>query len=120
MKLPRMRFTVRRLMLAVLAAAIAIQGWVLWRRSAGFANMVVNHERKLRNHIFNRKMVYVTHVGGEPDFSRELPPVREADRAYLDLKIKHEEQLVSKYRRAMAFPWISVESDPPEPKYWHE
>src|SRR3712207_6889067 len=52
--------------------------------------------------------------GGTPDYSRKLHPAQEARRSYFDRWVRHEERLVSKYRRAMFFPWLPVEPDPPE------
>jgi hypothetical protein len=93
MKLPTPRFTVRRLMIAVAIAALAL-GLVEWIgcRSATFRLKAREHERTFK-----------TLIGPNTMF-----PVSPAT--------DHHRLMAEKYRLAARSPWLPVEPDPPEPK----
>src|SRR4051812_38924781 len=121
MKLPRVRFTLRRMMIAVavvvLATCFAVEPLTsLLSRYSTFGKQYNEYGIKLQVHRWNRDTVYIRLFGGTPDYSMKLSPAQEARRSDLDRWVRYEERLVSKYRRAMFFPWLAVEPDPPEPK----
>ena len=86
MRLPRPRFTVRRLMVAVaIVATVMAPGAILWRRSADLARRGREHDRR----------------------------AAECASTYLS---GYHERLAEKYATAARRPWLPVEPDPPEPK----
>jgi len=97
MRVPRVRFTVRRMMIAV-AVVGAMMGWfALQRRAERFQQRAAAHGRKA-----------------------------EAARDYMALGIynptltKHHayhEEMRRKYDRGVLHPWLFVAPDPPEPKW---
>ena len=93
MRLPSVRFTVRRMMVAVaffglvLASAIEAQ-----RRREGFLRIADFHERQSP----------YSYPGYYP------VPIRPMS--------EWHEQMGRKYHRAASRPWLPVEPDPPEPK----
>ena len=94
MGMPRVRFTIRRLMVAVAVVAIYF-GWSRWmeRRSERFRALWIDHINK---------------VGEISSPKPELLRPHEVQ-GYYHLKIGE------KYRAAMNRPWLPVEPDPPEP-----
>jgi predicted xylose isomerase-like sugar epimerase len=93
MRLPRVRLTVQRMMVAVAVAALAF-GLVEWmgRRSAAFRLKALEHEATFK-----------TLIGSNSTFP--VSPVT-----------SHHRLMAEKYRLAARSPWIPVEADPPEPK----
>ena len=91
MGMPRVRFTVRRMMVAVAIVAIYF-GWSRWmeRRSARF------------------KALWVDHINKVGEISSPKPRPDEVQGTY-HLKMGE------KYRVAALRPWLPVEPDPPEP-----
>jgi hypothetical protein len=90
MPLPRVRFTVRRLMVAVAVIGLACG---LWRRSAAYAE-------KAR---YNWSMAFAL-MHGYPG-----PEGRLREIGYL-------QDLARKYERAARYPFLPVAPDPPEPE----
>jgi hypothetical protein len=91
MRWPRVRFTVRRMMVAIAVVAIYL-GWSRWmeRRSERF------------------RALWVEHVNKIGVISSPRPSPHEVQ-GYYHLK------MCEKYRAAMNRPWLPVEPDPPEP-----
>lgn len=89
MKLPRVRFTVRRLMVAVAIVAIAIPtySWLLEvaRKAESYRNM----GRYYRS--------VITSPGGTPE--------------YLERFVSWRSAMIRKYDRAALFPWLPIEPD---------
>lgn len=117
MKAPRI--SLRALMIVVALAALASWGWVLRQRSARFAAEANKHYTRLEVCIHNRDAhLYDGHL---------LPRVRrlhlmEGDKEqvkFFQSWVCYEEQLVSKYRWAAIFPWLSPGDDPPPPSSFH-
>ena len=102
MQLPRPRFTVRRLMVAV-----AVTGVVLgvWRR---------------REHFLERARYYAD----ASSMPCSLPPETDTDafrewekhQEHQRKRVEHFDQLRLKYERAARFPFHSVEAAPPRPE----
>jgi hypothetical protein len=113
------RTTLRALMIAVALAALASFGWVLRQRSARFASEAEKHYHRMALCLANRNsMDTEAHTG-----IRRRPEVltgwRKEKRAYFESWASYEEQLISKYRWAAIFPWVSPEDDPPPPSPFH-
>jgi hypothetical protein len=116
MRLPRPRFTVRRFMVSVIICALMIEVGMVLQRSSKYGNILLKHKSNLGIHRWNRDTVYIRQFGGIPDYSMKLSPDQEARRASFDPLVEYEERMVRKYRRAIFFPWLTLEPDPPEPK----
>lgn len=93
MRLPRVRFTVRRMMVAVAAIAILCGAMMLAERRVRFGRIAEHHRLNARDYTFDKEEgMYMADPG-----------------SYWH-KVLHE-----KYRRAASRPWLSVEPDPPWP-----
>jgi hypothetical protein len=111
MRIPRLRFTVRRLMLAVAVVAALLGCADLWRRR--------EHYRRLaETHALSEMVLRVDSVMARGDPTGG-PGVR-----LLDLSDSLEEAakwadyhagLRRKYERAARYPWLPVAPDPPPP-----
>ena len=95
MRLPRVRFTVRRMMIAVAVVALAI-GMVA--RSRQMSKIADRHAAQILEH------------------SQMMPLPNGAFAALLDNRGEWHQAMVAKYRRVARFPWLPVEPDPPEPE----
>jgi hypothetical protein len=100
MRVPRVRFTVRRLMVAV-----AVVGVILGTYVTCLARAARFHERS-ESHLF-RALDLVHDAGGGVD---------EAARSRLNLHVAWNEEMFVKYDRAARFPFLPVPPDPPEPE----
>lgn len=87
--MPRARFTVRGLMIAVAVAGLICCAWPLHRRRVEFL-----------------------HVAEIEDAMAELGRLSSVRAEW----IEYHRRLATKYRRAARYPWLSVEPDPPEPE----
>jgi hypothetical protein len=99
MRLPRARFTVRWLMIAVAVTAIAFG---LQRRAAFCYRMAEYHD--------SRHQIYYFVVDGElAGFDRRFEPVS-------NIKNRWHEEMIVIYERASRFPWFPIWYTPPEPE----
>jgi hypothetical protein len=91
MRLPRPRFTLRRLMVAVavMAVVLGLCRW-LWTRSVAFRSIADAHNAQ--------------RMGGIPMHTENLP------------SLLYHIEMGNKYDRAARYPWLPVAPDPPEPK----
>jgi hypothetical protein len=120
MRWPRVRFTVRRLMIAV--AAVGIGLWIGQRIMWG-------------SPLARAYRIYVDIHSRDRDDAEEAASVAEgladehavrkeseAERRYRDdaghlrTKAAYHADLIRKYARAARYPWLTVEPDPPEPE----
>ena len=130
MTIPRPRLTVRRLMIAVALAGVALGGWIelgrLRRLGAEYADLAEDFRQsvisEMRGDVSRDQWVarwrWVeerNRGGGRLYFRQPLPPeVCRARAAYF-------ERLRAKYDRASRFPWLAVEPDPRMPDMpWSE
>jgi hypothetical protein len=100
MRLPKPRFTLRRLMLAVVIAAVVLAAGAWGLKSVAYQRRAAYHRAQLR-------------------IWPELPYINaqqysEAFEALLRQRGWHE-AMADKYERAARYPWLCVEPDPPEP-----
>jgi hypothetical protein len=136
MPLPRLRFTVRQLMLAVAVAALLTGGIVLARRSAHYRREAEFHSRAAaRLRAEQRSKASTARAGREQaemwtrrardagsktaaqaveDTAPGIAPYEAAARAAGATADNHD-LLARKYERAARYPWLPVEPDPPQP-----
>jgi hypothetical protein len=132
MRLPRLRFTVRRLMLVVALVGAGMWGVKLWRlsrehagraRSAwaseGFYRLV--NERSLKNAIrceeLAARMPYEDPIRRDwfAVSMQQLALESREDAVKWLAKAGHYAASARKYERAARYPWLPVEPEPPEP-----
>jgi hypothetical protein len=106
MRLPRVRFTVRRMMVAVAVAALLLIGVVLWRRSEEYRRRAESHDSLLWSEL----PVAVDEAASPGRLGGGLSVVGLLRRA------KYHHDMSQKYWRAAARPWLPVAPDPPEPE----
>jgi hypothetical protein len=98
MRLPRVRFTVRRLMVAVAIAGLAFGGLkyseILRSRSVRYRELATVHE------FAALELQLAKYLGEPPE----------------PLRVLYHNALAQKYHRAASQPWFLAEPDPPEPK----
>lgn len=96
MRLSRVRFTVRRMMIAV-AIVAAMMGWfALQRRAERFQQRAALHGRE----------------------AEEIQDYREMgiDEPLLNKRLAYHTEMRRKYDRGVLYPWLPMAPDPPEPK----
>ncbi len=110
MKLPRVRFTVRRMMVAVVIASLLF-GIVagLLRRRAAFQLLAEKYDRKASREYFDGQIIVPPSSKFEPATPAEIR------RQEIHYKLgEYYLGLMSKYKRAANRPWLPVAPDPPE------
>ena len=140
--MPRFRFTVRRMTIAVAAITLLIGAEALRRRSNSYRAIAAyhRHEEEMQRYILNGGFGLSTDPAQKTTFTRTKPaprateaqryaddaPERQAasqgflveslDRSTLEERRGRHASLKAKYERAARYPWLSVPPDPPEPK----
>jgi hypothetical protein len=111
MRLGRVRFTIRRMMVVVAGAGIILgASVVLQRRHARFSELAVHHEASSQ-----LRFIAQGEVGGSHS-SRLLNGLGEELSGLSNARVEWHRRLGVKYRRAARSPWLPVEPDPPEPE----
>jgi hypothetical protein len=110
MRLPRVRFTVRRIMTAVAVAACILGGIRLQQLAAGYQE---------RSSHFAHRMLMEKVGCYFDDVILDAAAREKSRRKYTDLSHRRYlryQSLGEKYERAARYPWLPVEPDPPEPE----
>lgn len=98
MRMPRVRFTVRRMMVPVAVVALAL-GMCIW-----------DHRMRRVSVAYElRGLSYRKRSGPRPRFPALIPPP-------LSARERWDAEMAEKYRRAARYPWLPVAPDPPYPK----
>jgi hypothetical protein len=107
MRLPRLQFTVRRLMLVVAIAGLVtgggVWGYRMWELSGGYTGMAQQQWSDVHENL--KELVGYGYGGREPDKLAELIAARAV----------YHSALAQKYERAARYPWFPIEPDLPEP-----
>jgi hypothetical protein len=116
MRMPRPRFTLSRMMVAVMTIGVllAIPG-EMERRSSKFLDLARSHSVKAAGcGIQDLSMIIYRwrEVSESPDGKEPLSPAE--TKRIMDTGWYHK-AMETKYRRAARFPWLPVWPDPPEP-----
>ena len=101
MPTPLLRFTVRRLMVIVAVAAIAIGAQISIEKNRGRRDWLSGMHSNLANGLTKQAISF--------DMS-------ETQRSALWAKIRWHEAMADKYRWAADHPWFPDTPDPPQPK----
>jgi hypothetical protein len=109
MRMPRFRFTVRRMMVAVAIVGACVWGVRMLQMSRAYGKKAERFASNAMDRI--------------PGFNGEWPKTPEGEaklRRTWDLWKQemedHNAAMAAKYRRAARYPWLPVAPDPPEPE----
>ena len=111
--MPRARFTIRRMMVAVAIVALLLGGDVLRRKRSGY---LARADAEAARELESRAKVKVYEGAIE---TSAAPSVAEGYRHRVEMyrdEANHHGRLRRKYARAARYPWLPVEPDPPEPE----
>ncbi len=126
MKLPRVRITVRGMMIAVAVVALALAGSEAWRRYRAMVALAEDYSRTatMYSETVDQVLNDATRWDRIRSEKRKLPDrypfytlddVADYARDSRE-KARRYRALASRYRRAARSPWLPVEPDPPEPR----
>ena len=123
--IPRLRFTVRRLMLAVASVAIAFGGWGAWVRYRAIATLSEGYQRRATYFsafasYSNSEAFEYDSVAAEkkktPDPYPNSSLEQLARSGTFERKVgDNYRAMAKKYQHAARYPWLSVDPDPPPP-----
>jgi hypothetical protein len=105
--MPRFRFTIRRIMIVVVIAAVVSSVGIMRSRRIRYLERAAEYAQ-----LEQVARAY------DPDFSRATKMDR-TGKVLIDVVPKNVDryaQLRAKYERAARYPWLSVAPDPPEPQ----
>jgi hypothetical protein len=113
MRWPRVRFTVRRLMVAVAIVALAFGvGTMRWRQLTLRAK-ADHHERIEREQGGKQRAIEdLARAANTPELAAQM----RGDKAVHARIEGYHARLKEKYRQLSARPWLPVAPDPPEPE----
>jgi hypothetical protein len=111
MRIPRLRFTLRRLMIAVAIVGFALEGGIIGCRWSEYRSLALRNKESEQYALI--KMAWYRDHGHERCVTgRMLETVKTAYQA----DAKYYGFLKLKYEYAMTRPWLPVSPDPPEPE----
>jgi hypothetical protein len=115
MKLPRLRFTIRRLMLAVAIVGVLMGSLVEWNVLRHRASL---YRKRAQDHADMETSLRFTAEGpgGTNRVDISPGPGIPSKPFPIQVVIDHEVRLRRKWEKAARYPWLTVEPDPPEPK----
>jgi hypothetical protein len=113
MRMPQ--FTIRRLMVLVMIAGLALGAESMRRRSHAYRARAAQCGQWV---AVNKAMIGSIALGGtNPGVSAQETRRRiEAEEKSARRRAEHYQRLESKYERAARYPWLPVEPDPPMPE----
>lgn len=120
--MPRFRFTIRRMMVAVATVGMIFGVAAIWQRHRTFLKQAAGHEAEARiceiNSDDNDKIQHQfdelrkkAGMGADPNKDSTLEYIR-----IMRLHGDHCRRLAHKYERAAHYPWLPVAPDPPVPE----
>ena len=113
MKLPRVRFTIRRLMVAVAVVAIAVYGSVLWRRSVEYRHRAED-ALNLAKRLNDTRNAIEESIAALRGGNYRIALISRRDQ--LRREIDYWDAARIKYSRVALYPFLPVAPDPPEPE----
>src|SRR4051794_11049283 len=112
MRPPRVRFTVRRLMVAVAVVAVCMGLLTMRQRAATRRARALSHAAKADE----RRVVVAVWRRGNVRLINITREQAEADVGRCERAATYHEAMRRKWEEAARHPWLAVEPDPPEPK----
>lgn len=114
--MPRFRFTMRRMMIAVAIAGIACGGEVMRRRREDFKSRASYHLWQEGHGLGLSERLLRAAIESDRDGKVLYSKLRRDSAAKLASWGLHHSKLRMKYERAARYPWFRVAPDPPEPE----
>jgi hypothetical protein len=109
MRVPRLRFTLRRMMIAVALVALLFGAAAgLWRRHLSFKRQADEYAKRMNTEFARGYRVAIARWPSDGELKMKDEHYRLKD---------YYKQLKLKYERAAARPWLPVESDRPPPEW---
>jgi hypothetical protein len=126
MRLPRVRFTIRRIMIVVASVALLMGGVrLLWLRSvyqkaalahAAYENLARTLQRMVENEGKDERELEIAFgMKVEPE-SEAVKAKRAADARVNQKTAEYHAAMKHKYEQAASSPWIPITPDPPRPE----
>ena len=115
MRLPRVRFTVRRMMVAVAVFGLLFGAGVTrqrWAYNRSMVNYHANEERRMRLLLSGGWITETDEAGTR----KKLRVGRNIEREPVQQRLMYHILMGDRYQRAARRPWLAVAPDPPEPK----
>ena len=115
--MPRFRFTIRRMMVAVAIVAILLAaGIILAQRSAAYRDRAARHAFAEWLLDSEAKMRRATPLAGIEGPGAALLKTFPNDHDRTAAQAAYQAAMRAKYERAARYPWLPVARDPPEPE----
>jgi hypothetical protein len=114
MQLSRLRFTVRRAMVAVATVGIIIGIANMLRRRVSFLELAEAHASRVYDYGEGREETCLRDEIVDID-AKGQRRMKKRFAEYLDVLTDYYANLEHKYRYAASHPWLGVEPDPPHP-----
>ena len=116
MKLPRPRFTVRWMMVAVAVVGCGLGLGKLWHRHNRFQQVADDFAQR-ENWVAGQLAVLPESFPENMSFAKRKKDERGVKFVWADSRrIDYYCHMRMKYERAARYPWLYVETDPPEPE----
>ena len=115
MRLPRVRFTVRRMMITVAVVAIILEGWIVWTRYSSRRNKAAQlavQIKYLRGFAAKAPSPKTVIRGFVIELNPGTPPVPATGETIVAWTA-YLESLSRKAERESRHPWMPDEADPP-------
>ncbi len=113
MKIPRVSFTVRRMMVAVAVVALLIGIARLWRTRQLYLEKAADHAGFRA--LVLRSPLTIAYWESRWSDQHEGKPAGPGGPPFVPARAAYHEAMRLKYERAARYPWLSVPSDPPAP-----
>ena len=113
MKVPRVRFTIWRLMILIVAVALPLGIWVqvVYRRDQ-FRDLADWHRGQIKGQMIGRGPPYFISLWPCEFDGTTLRDLTDGERR----RDEYHFELYAKYLDASKRPWLAVQPDPPEPE----
>lgn len=111
MKLPRVRFTIRWLMIAVAIAGLVLGGVIIQRRQGSYLASAAYHANEERRMLLLLSGGFV-HETDETGKRQRMQIGRNLDRERVRERWLYHSVMKDRYQRVARFPWLSIRSDP--------
>src|SRR4051812_5953995 len=112
MRLPRVRFTIRWLMIAVAIVGLVLGGEIIRRRQWAYRTSVAYHASEEGRMLLLLGGGF-THGTDETGKRQRMQIGRNLDREQVRQRWLHHSVMKDRYQRVARFPWLSIRSDPP-------
>ena len=115
MRLPRVQFTIRRLMISVAIVGLILGGEIIRRRRQFYRTSAAYHAKEEGRMLWLLRGGFV-HETDETGKRRRVQIGRNLDREQVRERLLYHSVMRERYQRVARYPWLSIRSDPPMPE----